>query len=679
MMTGSTSVHVIYGLENGEAILITITIKEAAELKGCSERYLRKQALNGQIKASTEITKNGRKRYMIPLSELTEAEQLQYYRKHDIELPKELQKSKAKTTAVRSTNIEDYTAAERDEMAFWHEVVNQWNEYCIGKTSKVQATKEFVGLMKQKYPDIKISSDILYRRKRMEKEHGICGQVDKRGDHNKGRNSIPTVAWNTFLNFYLDQAHHPITKCYEYTEFIITEMQPDLVPLPSYRTFTRHVKSDVSEALKTLGRDGEKAFKDRCSPYIKRIYDNLESNDYWFGDNHTLDIDSIGKNGKIHRLHMSTFQDARSGIIVGFVLADGNTGQTTLLSMRKSIINFGCCKMVYLDNGREYMVTDIAGLGHRQKKSTADRQNPPTVLSRLNVGMINALVQNAQAKNIERAFRNVKDNFSRLFDTFVGGNVLEKPEKLKFVLKGKQGHIPTDEEVAQALEQYIYNVFNLAPYNGRVAKDKGKPKLQVFQENLKVKRVIPEEDLNLMLMRSSRVQTVGQRGVHFGDIDYWNYELLELQGKKVYYRYDPDNLSSIRVYDLDDRYLMTVPADSEAVCEFGTSKEKLSAAQKKVREYRKITAESLKAVRTMALGNKTALEIMLEQAEENKNAVSVAEGDYVIDIHRADEKEYPKKAVGAENEPSLRSIIANADENLISIETVIANLEKDET
>ena len=48
-------------------------------------------------------------------------------------------------------------------------------------------------------------------------------------------------------------------------------------------------------------------------------------------------------------------------------------------------------------------------------------------------------------------------------------------------------------------------------------------------------------------------------------------------------------------------------------------------------------------------------------------------------MHRADEKEYQRKAVGAENEPSLRSIIANADENLISIETVIANLEKNDT
>lgn len=569
--------------------MITISIKEAAELIGCSERYLRKQALNGQIKTLTETTKNGRKKYMIPLSELTEAQQLQYYRNHDIEPPKVPKKPKAKIPE-RSVDIESYTADQRQEMVLWNGILKEWQEFLIGKPSKTEATKAFAALADKKYPEVRISADILYRKKRAMKEYGVCGLVDLRGGHNKGSSIIPEVVWNTFLSFYLDQRKFPITQCYNWTEDVIRDECPELMPLASYNTFTRHIKSDITLAVKTMGREGDKAFKDRCSPYIKRIYDNLESNDIWFGDNHTLDIESLDENGRLHRLHMSTFQDARSGIIVGFVLSDGNTGQTTLLSLRKSIMNFGCCKTVYLDNGREYMVTDIAGLGHRQKKSTADRKNPPTVLQRLNVGLINAIVQNAQAKNVERAFLNVKDKFSRLFDTFVGGNVLEKPERLKLVLKGKQGHIPTDEEVGHALEEYIYNIFNLAPYQGRVRKDRGKPKLQVFEENLKVKTVIPESDLNLMLMRSSRVQKVGQRGVHLGDIDYWNDELLDkYSGQKVYYRYDPDDLSSVRIYDLEDRYIMTVPADSTAVCEFGASQDDLKAAMKTVKNFTKIT------------------------------------------------------------------------------------------
>ena len=137
--------------------MITVTVKEASELKGCSEQYLRKQALNGQIKASTEMTKNGRKRYMIPLSELTEAEQLQYYKKHDMELPKELRKPKAKTTVARSTDIESYSADQREEITFWSNILNEWKDYCIDKSSKTQATKDFAAAAALKYPDIQIS------------------------------------------------------------------------------------------------------------------------------------------------------------------------------------------------------------------------------------------------------------------------------------------------------------------------------------------------------------------------------------------------------------------------------------------------------------------------------------------------------------------------------------------
>ncbi len=54
--------------------------------------------------------------------------------------------------------------------------------------------------------------------------------------------------------------------------------------------------------------------------------------------------------------------------------------------------------------------------------------------------MTNAIVKNAKAKIIERRFRDIKDHLSRLFETYTGGNVVEKPEKLKGVLKN--GEIP---------------------------------------------------------------------------------------------------------------------------------------------------------------------------------------------------------------------------------------------
>lgn len=43
--------------------------------------------------------------------------------------------------------------------------------------------------------------------------------------------------------------------------------------------------------------------------------------------------------------------------------------------------------------------------------------------------MMNAQVKNARAKIIERRFLDFKNRISKLFETYTGGNVLEKPGK----------------------------------------------------------------------------------------------------------------------------------------------------------------------------------------------------------------------------------------------------------
>lgn len=236
--------------------------------------------------------------------------------------------------------------------------------------------------------------------------------------------------------------------------------------------------------------------------------------------------------------------------------------------------------------------------------------------------MINAKVKNAKAKTIERRFRDIKDQLSRLYESFTGGNVIEKPERLKDVLKS--GNIVSDIELIRNLELLLDWNFNQQPYNGPVLGDQGKPRMQVYNEQLHTKRQPHnEDDLNLMLMRSSRAQMVGERGVHLSiagiKLDYWTPELVATMSRqKVYYRYDPENLSSVRVYNLQDQFLMTVPVDSEAVCEYGCSQDELEVAAKKVARAQKLVKEAL-AVSTLPAYDKTsALELTLAAAKSKK-------------------------------------------------------------
>lgn len=609
-----------------------LTIKEAAELRGCSTRYLRQAVLNGTIKAKKELNDKNRPQYFIPLSALDTKLQLKYQKAHGLVLPKD-------EVDTSSRTIEELNEQQRNQVNTWLLIIENWqsfrNQY---KGSKAEADKAYIALASEKYPNIKITYDILQRKYNAIRKGDKVALADGRGYTRKGASSIPATVWDAFLYYYLDERQYPVKKCYEYTRLWTREEQPHLLEqIPSYATFCRHIENDITEGLKTLGRYGEKAFKDRYAPYIKRLYDNMESNEWWIADNHTFDV--MTTDGKTtHRLYLTAFMDARSGILTGIYVTNNPSSQATLIALRKGIMEYGIPNNIYVDNGREFLTFDVGGLGHRQKKSTKDKFTPPPVFERLGIKMTNAIVRNAKAKIIERRFLDLKNSISRLFETFTGGNVLEKPESLKTILKS--GRIPNDIDFTQQIEMIVKYYFNRDVYNGAVAKDKGKPKQQVYEENLLHKRVAEESELNLMLMRSSKAQTVGKRGVHLTisgqRIDYFNKELLDIQGKKVYYRYDPDNLGEIRIYDLEDRYLMTVSADNTAICEYGASKEEVSAAMHKVKEYESIVKKSLKAQKALVLGKHTALDLVLREVERNKE-IPITPANPVLSIQRANE------------------------------------------
>lgn len=632
--------------------MIYLNVKEVAELKGCSTQYIKRIVLDGSLKSEVSFNQNNRKKYLIPLNELSHSEQLKYYKSHAIAIPEDLLPERK--TERPHKEFDEFSAVQREEIAEWIRILNAWDEYCAtSKLQKVPATEKFVQLQKVANPDLNISKGILYRKKKALKADDLAGLLDNRGNWKKGTSSIPEEVWQCFLSFYLDEAQHPIQACYEYTEMWIKREAPQLLPLPAYASFYRKVQTAIPKPVEIMGREGMKAFRDRCAPYIRRTYEDMVSNEWWIADNHTFDVQTKGEKGNLHRLYLTAFFDARSGIFTGCYVTDAPSSQATLIALRKGIVKYGIPENIYVDNGREFLTFDVGGLGHRLKKSQKDKFAPPPVFERLGIKMTNAIVRNAKAKIIERRFRDVKDRLSRLFPTYTGGNVVERPERLKKVIKDTD-NIPTDYEFTQAVEDILTYYMNEKPYSGAVSSDSGKSRMQVYREQLKEKRVAAELDLNLMLMRSTRSQKVGRRGVHLtvaGEkIDYYNDDLiLNHFGESVYCRYDPEDISEVRIYDLDDNYIMTAPTDNEAVLAYGASKDAVAQALRKVKSLEKLTKQELKASQITAFGKETALNLVLATAEENKaNAEEI--NPKVISVHRADETaEQLPMAVGQSN------------------------------
>ena len=638
-----------------------LTVKQVAEVKGCRVQYIQRMAKEGKLPSVKTVNNRNQKVYQIPLESLPDELQQRWYQMQVEQMREE--------NGIEEENrggTDQFSAEERLEIDFWLELVRKWQEYrnLAPKRSKGETDQKFLIWCSLEYPDRTISMDILYRKWKAVRENNMAGLTDKRGKWRKGTSDIHETVWQAFLYYYLDEGQHTIQKCLEYTKMWIREKQPELyTDIPSYSSFYRRLNRDIPEGVKVLGREGHKAYNDRCAPYIRRIYEDIASNEWWIADNHTFDVIVVDKNGKQHRPYLTAFMDARSGILTGYYITYNPSSEATLIALRKGILEYGIPDNIYVDNGREFLTFDIGGLGHRRKKpkNGEERFEPPGVFKRLGINMTNAIVRNAKAKIIERRFRDVKDSLSRLFDTYTGGSVVEKPERLKGVLK--KDEIYSDDEFQEYVEAVIDYYFNLQPYHGAVPADHGKLKMDVFNEHLIKKRTATAEALNLMLMRSSRAQTVGRRGVHLdiagGRIDYWNDDFVHLMlGKKVYFRYDPDNLSEVRIYDLEDRYIMTVPADNEAVLSYNASREDVKAAMAKTRRLEKVAKEYIGHAVLADCDKVTAMELVLKEAQYNKENYQGKANPKVLEVQRADEEPAFKKVVGGID---LDRMIRNAE------------------
>lgn len=82
-----------------------LTVKETAELKGCSERYIKTLCKDGKIKADLQLhPQNKQLCYMIPVSALPEELQIKYYKQKRTEsgiLPEKIESSNAFATALQ--------------------------------------------------------------------------------------------------------------------------------------------------------------------------------------------------------------------------------------------------------------------------------------------------------------------------------------------------------------------------------------------------------------------------------------------------------------------------------------------------------------------------------------------------------------------------------------------------
>lgn len=585
-------------------------MKEYAELRGCSVRYVIKLIKEGKLTADNVLglVGNSGKQYRIPLASIEPALIKKYQRrKRAKERPGEAVKP-----VIVPVNLEELTQEERMEVATWKAILEEWRSYRNQYKPIPEADKRFVEYISVQYPDMHFSARILQRKWNAMHTYGDAALIDRRGKHGNHARAIPREVWDIFEYYYLDESQPSIQNCMRYTQLQIQKIKPELLPLASSTTFSKEILRSIPVPVLKYYRKGEKACHDECAPYIKRTYTDLCSNDIWVCDNHTFDVFvNDEEHSKPVRVYLTAFQDVRSRKYMGWYVTLNPCSDATLYALRRGIEKYGVPKRILSDNGREFLTFDIGGRGFRKSRDT-DEHLAPTILDNLQIEFRTALVRNARAKIIERAFLNVKNDFSKLFNGYTGGTIAERPERLKKTGSDAENFVILDA-FRRHVDTFIQGILNKNAHRGEGMY--GRTPDEAYAEHLYEKRTATKDQLNLMMLRNTRMQKVSRNGVYLNLYEqkvYWNSLELNFShfGEQVYFRYNPDDLAEVRVYDGQDRFLCT--AQQVAELSYYASKDEIAEAMRENRKLEKLVKLYKKQKGVTA---ESAFALMMEEAD----------------------------------------------------------------
>lgn len=429
-------------------------------------------------------------------------------------------------------DILQFTGKQRDEANAKAWVVEQYQREGL-------SPDDFVSWFNSNNPtEDAITKSKLFRWQHKYQGKNVAGLIDRRGGHNRGKDTIPEDAWQVFYSLYMTQQKRSVRLCYDVTK----REHPDI---PSCKAFERKIKTIPMYAILRY-REGLKAFTDAL-PYMERSKLDIASNDIWFSDHHLVDVFVKSADGtKVIRPWLTVFFDARSNRVVSFLVRNADPNATAVKKcFRLGVEQNGVPNEVYFDNGKDY------------RSSSFSQDYPMSLVNQLGIGTIYATPYHGAAKTVERFFGTFTNRFSRRFKTYTGCNAKIRPEEMQIPNKEILALAPTLDRFVELLAAYI-DEYNQTPNSG--IDMEGKCPDQVYSENLAVKRVVSNRNALRLLCGNTAERVVNKSGVSIMNNHYYNDALLSHSGKRVMVVYDPDNIDEIAVFDMNGRAICLAEA-----------------------------------------------------------------------------------------------------------------------
>lgn len=305
-------------------------------------------------------------------------------------------------------------------------------------------------------------------------------------------------------------------------------------PIPSYAVVWSIIRA-LDPGMVTLALEGPAPYRDKYELALRRAADR--PNAMWQADHTLLDILLVGTDGKPIRPWLTVVIDDCSRAVCGYtVFVDAPSSMQTALALRQAIwhkpdpgwLMCGIPDGLYVDHG-----SDLTG--DHLTRTAID----------LHIRLIHSAVARPQGRGkIERFFGTVD---TELLAALPG-----------HLADGRPWPTPTLSlaELDAAIRSFV------ADYNDRPHSELGaSPRTTWIGEGRLPRMADSLLDLDALLLTVARPRTVQRDGIHFQGLRYVSPTFAGFVGRPVVVRYDPRDITEVRVFDHDQFICKAVDPD----------------------------------------------------------------------------------------------------------------------
>lgn len=390
--------------------------------------------------------------------------------------------------------------------------------------------------------------------------------------------------------------------------------------IPSYQSVARYISYLMQdEGMKNawyLAARGTREYKNKIMVKGSRDTKGLQVMQIVMGDEHTFDcwVSYRHPNGKVTAIKpkLVAWIDMRSRMILGDVLCKDANSDILKQSLMKLIYKdaLSVPQYLYVDNGKDYTAETMTGVKRKDRRKNDLEFDDVSRGFYKSIGIIDdheALPYQPWSKGqIERFFSTVCNKFTKWFTsytgTLTGSKTFAKIDKdINKLLES--GKLLTIEEFYEKWSVWLHDFYAQKEHSTlKKLGEKWTKPYELFQNADRYEKAAPPKSYATMLMMKSDSVRIYNTGINKFGYEYRSDDILDYIGTTVDIKYDPNDLSTLYVFDksgkkLGEAYcqelLQITPSVSEKTLDHIRMQKRQEARDKKRLEEARIPFEEL--------------------------------------------------------------------------------------